>query len=167
MSLDINIAAGLFLGYIIAQRLIELVIARRNTSALKAQGAIEHFPGHYPLIVMVHLGWILAMLYFGHDQDVIAVWLIAYAVLQVLRVWILASIGRRWTTRILTVPGETLVARGPYKYIPHPNYMLVIAEILVAPLVLGLTWVAALFSALNAAVLVIRISAEERALDRD
>jgi len=158
--------AILFLAYLIAQRLIELVIARRNTRDLIAQGAIEHSPGHYPLIVAVHMGWILSLVYLGWDQAIQWGWLAAYAVLQVLRVWILTSLGRRWTTRIITVPGETLVARGPYKYIPHPNYMLVIAEILIAPLVLGLSWVAAIFSALNAAILVIRISAEERALKR-
>jgi len=159
-------AAVLFLGYIISQRLIELVIARRNETALRAEGAVEHFPRHYPVIVAVHSGWIAAMLGFGHDQPVILGWLAVYAVLQGLRVWILTSIGRRWTTRILTVPGETLIARGAYSLIPHPNYLLVIAEILVAPLVLGLWEVAAIFSALNAAILVIRVSAEERALDR-
>ena len=159
-------AALLFLGYIVAQRLVELVIARRNERALRAQGAVEHFPRHYPLIVAVHTAWIAAMLWWGHDQPVILGWLVVYGILQVLRVWILTSIGRRWTTRILTVPGETLVARGAYSLIPHPNYLLVIAEILVAPLVLGLWHVAAFASAANAAALVIRVSAEERALKR-
>ena len=159
--------ALLFLAYLIAQRLVELVIARRNTRELLANGAVEHFPRHYPLIVAVHAGWIISMLALGWDNPVHLGWLAVYGVLQVLRLWILSSIGRRWTTRILKVPGETLVAKGPYRYIPHPNYLLVIAEILVAPLVLGLTMVAAIFSALNAAVLVIRVSAEERALQRD
>jgi len=159
-------ATLLFLAYIVAQRLIELVIARRNTRALLAQGAVEHFPRHYPLIVFVHGGWITALIVLGWDNPVHWAWLGIYAVLQILRIWILASIGRRWTTRILTVPNETLVAKGPYKFIPHPNYLLVIAEILIAPLVLGLWEVAAIFSALNAAVLVIRVSAEERVLNR-
>ena len=159
--------ALLFIGYIIAQRLVELAIARRNERALRARGAVEHFPRHYPLIVAVHTGWIVGMVVLGWDNLVVWGWLAAYAVLQLLRVWILGSLGRRWTTRILTVPGETLVARGPYKYIPHPNYLLVIAEILVAPLVLGLPMLAAVFGALNAAVLVVRVSAEERVLGRD
>ena len=158
--------AVLFLLYIVAQRLVELVIARRNTAALIAQGAREHFPRHYPLIVLVHGGWIAAMIVLGWNTPVHLGWLAVYALIQVLRVWTLASIGRRWTTRILTLPNETLVAKGPYRVLPHPNYMVVIAEILVAPLVLGLPLVAAVFSALNAAVLVIRVSAEERALDR-
>ena len=158
--------AGLFLIYLIAQRLIELVIARRNERALHARGAVEHFPRHYPLIVAVHAGWIVAMVMLGWNNPVHLGWLAVYAVLQLLRVWILGSLGRRWTTRIWTVPGETLVSRGPYRHIPHPNYLLVIAEILVAPLVLGLPMVAAIFSALNAAALVVRVSAEERALGR-
>ena len=159
--------AVLFLLYIVAQRLVELVIARRNTAALVAAGATGHFPRHYPLIVLVHGGWIVAMVVLGWNNPVHLGWLAVYALIQVLRVWTLASIGRRWTTRILTLPNETLVAKGPYRFLPHPNYMVVIAEILVAPLVLGLPLVAAVFSALNAAVLVIRVSAEERALQRD
>ena len=158
--------AALFIAYIVAQRLVELVIARRNMAALLAAGAEERFPRHYPLIVAVHAGWIAALVILGWDNAVHLGWLGAYAAIQLLRFWTLASIGRRWTTRILVVPGETLVARGPYRFIPHPNYMVVIAEILVAPLVLGLPVVAAVFSALNAAVLVIRVRAEERALDR-
>ena len=158
-----NTLAVLFLGYVIAERLIELPIATRNTRRLKEQGGVEHSPGHYPLIVAVHTMWILAMVIFGHDNAVSYAWLAVYAVLQVLRVYILGTLGRRWTTRIITVPGETRVTRGPFGAVPHPNYMLVIAEILVAPLVLGLWEVAAVFGALNAAVLTIRISAEERA----
>ena len=158
-----NTLAVLFLGYVIAERLIELPIAARNTRRLLAQGGIEHSPRHYPLIVAVHTLWILAMVVFGHDNPVSYAWLGVYAVLQVMRVYILGTLGRRWTTRIITVPGEAKVTKGPFALVPHPNYMLVIAEILVAPLVLGLWEVAAVFGALNAAVLTVRVSAEERA----
>ena len=158
-----NALAALFLGYVIAERLIELPIATRNTKRLKAMGGMEHSPGHYPLIVAVHTGWIVAMVVWGHDNPVSYLWLGVYAVLQVLRIYILGTLGRRWTTRIIVVPGEAKVAKGPFALVPHPNYLLVIAEILTAPLVLGLPWVAAVFGALNAAVLVIRVSAEERA----
>ena len=158
-----NTLAVLFLGYVIAERLVELPIARANTRRLLARGGVEHSPGHYPLIIAVHVLWILAMVVFGYDNPVSYLWLGVYAVLQILRVYILGTLGRRWTTRIIVVPGETKVARGPFALVPHPNYLLVIAEIAVAPMVLGLTWVAALFGALNAAVLVIRVSAEERA----
>lgn len=163
VALDINLVAVLFLAYIVFERLIELPIANRNTKRLKAAGGVEHSPGHYPLIVAVHTGWILAMVWLGHDNPVSYVWLGLYAVLQVLRVYILGTLGRRWTTRIIVVPGEEKVVKGPFALVPHPNYLLVIVEILVAPLVLGLWEVAAIFSALNAAILVIRVSAEERA----
>jgi methyltransferase len=163
MVLDINIAAALFLAYIILERLVELPLAHRNTKRLKAQGGIEHSPGHYPLIVMVHIGWILTLVWWGHDNPVNTIWLGVYIALQALRVYIIGTLGRRWTTRIITVPGETKVTKGPFSLVPHPNYLLVICEILVAPLVLGLWEVAAIFGALNAMILVIRVSAEERA----
>ncbi|MGB6317359.1 MAG: isoprenylcysteine carboxylmethyltransferase family protein, partial [Litorimonas sp.] len=163
IAFDADIAATLFLLYVIAERLIELPIATRNTKRLKAMGGVEHSPGHYPLIVAVHVGWILAMVILGHDGPVILGWLLVYAALQVLRVYILGTLGRRWTTRIIVLPDERKVTKGPFGIVPHPNYLLVIAEILVAPLVLGLWEVAAVFGALNAMVLVIRVSAEERA----
>jgi len=163
INLAINLWACLFLAYVILERLIELPIATRNTKRLKAQGGVEHSPGHYPLIVAVHTGWILAMVWFGHDTYPFVFWLVVYAVLQILRVYILGTLGKRWTTRIIVLPNETKVTKGPFALVPHPNYLLVIAEIMVAPLVLGLWEVAAIFGALNAAVLVIRISAEERA----
>jgi methyltransferase len=90
--------------------------------------------------------------------------LAAYFGLQALRVWTLASLGRRWTTRILVVPGETLVRRGPYRFLPHPNYLVVAGEMATLPLTLGLPRHALLFSLLNAAVLSVRIRAEERGL---
>ena len=155
--------AVLFLAYVIFERLIELPIATRNTKRLKAMGGVEHSPEHYPLIVAVHTGWILAMVGFGHDNPVNMIWLAVYAALQVLRVYILGTLGKRWTTRIIVLPNEVKVTKGPFAFVPHPNYLLVICEILVAPLVLGLWEVAAIFGALNAMALVIRVSAEERA----
>lgn len=163
INLAINAWAVLFLTYVIVERLVELPIATRNTKRLKTMGGVEHSPGHYPLIVAVHTGWILAMVWYGHDTYPIVFWLVVYAVLQILRVYILGTLGKRWTTRIIVLPNETKVTKGPFAIVPHPNYLLVIAEIMVAPLVLGLWEVAAVFGALNAAVLVIRISAEERA----
>ena len=160
---EVNIVAALFLAYIIFERLLELPIANRNTKRLIAAGGVEHAPGHYPLIVMIHTGWILAMVGLGHNNPVNYALLGVYAGLQVLRVYILGTLGQRWTTRIIVVPGEQKVTKGPFAVVPHPNYLLVIAEILIAPLVLGLWEVAAVFSALNAAILVIRVSAEERA----
>ncbi|MCB1354313.1 MAG: hypothetical protein KDK03_16410 [Rhodobacteraceae bacterium] len=155
--------AGLFLGFLILQRLSELALARRNTGRLLAAGAREVAPGHYPLIVALHAAWLLAMVVFGHDAQVSLPWLAAFALLQVFRVWILASLGPRWTTRII-VTDTPLVARGPYRWVRHPNYLLVVCEIAVAPMVLGLWPVALVFSLLNALVLTIRLRAENRAL---
>ncbi|WP_102108876.1 isoprenylcysteine carboxyl methyltransferase family protein [Oceaniglobus roseus] len=156
-------AAWIFLAFLLLQRLSELAIARANTARLLARGATEHGTAHYPLIVALHTAWLLAIAVFGHDNPVSLPWLAAFALLQLFRLWILASLGRRWTTRIIVLD-EPLVARGPFRWIRHPNYTLVVAEIAVAPMVLGLWEVASVFSLLNAAVLAIRIRAEDAAL---
>ena len=155
--------SALFLGFLILQRLSELLIARRNTARLLAGGAREVAPEHYPLIVALHAAWITALVVFGWGASVNLVWLAVFAVLQAFRVWILATLGGRWTTRII-VTDTPLVARGPFRFIDHPNYALVVAEIAVAPLVLGLWWVALVFTVLNGIVLSIRIRAEDAAL---
>ena len=153
----------LFLAFIVVQRLGELVIAKRNTAALLARGAHEVGAAHYPVMVALHSAWVLCLLIFGYSQDIHLGWLALYAVLQVFRVWILGTLGRRWTTRIIVID-EPLVAKGPFRFIPHPNYTLVVLEVFVAPMVLGLVWVALLFSALNAAMLYHRIRVEDGAL---
>ena len=153
----------LFLAFIVVQRLGELVIAKRNTAALLARGAHEVGAAHYPVMVALHSSWVLCLLIFGYSQDIHLGWLALYAVLQVFRVWILGTLGRRWTTRIIVID-EPLVAKGPFRFIPHPNYTLVVLEVFVAPIVLGLIWVALLFSALNAAMLYHRIRVEDGAL---
>lgn len=156
-------ATLLFLGFIIVQRLSELVIAKRNTARLLAKGAYEVGASHYPVMVAMHSVWIACLLFFGYDESVAFSWLALFAVLQVFRIWILGSLGSRWTTRIIILE-EPLVVRGPFKCFSHPNYMLVVAEIIVAPMVLGLVWVAVIFSVLNAAMLWVRIGVEHKAL---
>jgi methyltransferase len=150
--------------FVTAQRLAELVIARRNTAWLKAQGAVEHAPGHYPLIVAVHAAWLIGLWWLAWDNPVHLGWLVLFGVLQALRVWVLATLGRRWTTRIIVLPGVPLVRRGPFRFLSHPNYAVVAGEIAVLPLAFGLPVFALVFSLLNAAVLFIRIRAENRAL---
>jgi methyltransferase len=152
------------LAFVTLQRLAELVLARRNTARLKARGGIEHAPGHYPLIVALHAAWLAGLWALAWHRPVDLAWLGVYVVLQGLRAWTLISLGSRWTTRIITVPGETLVRRGPYRILPHPNYVVVAGEIAVLPLVFGLWIYAVVFSLANAAVLAIRIRAENRAL---
>lgn len=157
------LAPALFLAFIILQRLSELVIARRNTARLLAKGAYEVGPAHYPVMVALHSAWIVCLVVFDYDQPLSYGWLFVFALLQFLRLWILTSLGSRWTTRIIILE-EPLVVRGPFKYLSHPNYMLVVAEIIVAPVVLGLVWVAVVFTVLNAAILWVRISVEHKAL---
>lgn len=157
------LSTALFLAYIVAQRLGELVLARRNTRRLLQRGGREVGAAHYPAIVALHTAWIACLVIFGHGQPLAWGWLAAFALLQILRYWTLASLGERWTTRIIVID-EPLVARGPFRYVRHPNYMIVAAEIFVAPMVLGLVWVALVFSMANAAMLAIRIRAEDAAL---
>jgi len=153
------------LGFVTAQRLSELPIARANTRRLLAAGGYEVAPGHYPLLVAVHAGWLGALWWFAPGRPIDLVLLGLFVLVEAMRVWVLQSLGSRWTTRIIVVPGERLVARGPYKFVNHPNYLVVAAEIALLPLMFGLWQLALLFTLLNAAVLTIRIRAENRALE--
>jgi len=158
----------LVLAFVTLQRLGELVISRLNTARLLERGAIEVAPDHYPLIVGLHTLWLGGLWYLalarGLTPDLAL--LAVFVVLQGLRLWVLATLGPRWTTRIIVVPGEQLVARGPYRYLSHPNYWVVIGEIIVLPLVFGLLWFGVVFSILNLAILWVRIRAENKALGR-
>jgi methyltransferase len=163
--MSVSIAALLLLIFLVVQRLGELILSSRNTKRLLARGAYEAGAEHYPMMICLHASWLCALIYFGHNQPVSIAWLAVFAVLQVLRAWIIYSLGGRWTTRII-VMGGPLVTKGPFAWFKHPNYLIVIAEILVVPMIFGLPVVAAVFSALNAAMLIVRISAEEVALQR-
>ncbi|MBS0363007.1 MAG: hypothetical protein JSR98_16640 [Proteobacteria bacterium] len=129
-----------------------------------ACGGIEAGRGHYPLMVALHGAWLIGLWLLAWDRSANLVWLGVYVGLQAARAWVLASIGPRWTTRIIVLPGETLVRKGPYRLFPHPNYAVVVGEIAVLPLVFGLPAYAAVFSLLNAAMLTWRIRVESRAL---
>lgn len=150
--------------FVTLQRMGELVWAHRNTRRLKALGAIEVGAGHYGLIVLVHAAWLLGLWVLAWDRPLVPAWAGVYLALQVARVWVLASLGERWTTRIIILPKVPLVRSGPYRFMKHPNYLIVAAEIAVLPLAFGLVGYAILFSLLNAAVLTIRIRVEARAL---
>lgn len=157
-------SATIILVLVTLQRLGELVLARHNTSKLLARGASEIAAGHYPLVVALHAAWLISLWLWGRDQPVNFVALAAFIALQGLRLWVMATLGARWTTRIIVLPGEPLISAGPYRYLSHPNYAVVAGEIAVLPLALHLPVVALLFSILNAAVLRIRIRAEAHAL---
>jgi methyltransferase len=158
-------AAEIILALVTAQRGGELWLSRAHTQALMARGAVEIAPGHYPLMVVVHTAWLISLWVFGHDQPVNAIVFVAYLALQALRVWVMTTLGARWTTRIIALPNAPLVTSGPYRFLRHPNYAVVIGEIAILPLTLGLPWIAAIFTGLNAIVLFIRIRAENQALD--
>ncbi len=156
--------ATVLLVLVTAERLGELWLARRNTALLIATGGHEVAPGHYPLIVALHTAWLAGLWVYGRNETLVLGWLMAFLGLQVLRIWVLATLGRRWTTRIIVLPGAPLVTAGPYRFMAHPNYLVVVGEIAVLPLCLGLPLYALAFSVANAAVLAIRTRAENVSL---
>lgn len=160
-----NAVAAVVVALVALERLAELWYARRNTRALIEAGGVEVGGGHYPLMVALHAGWLVAILATVPADAAVSVPLLAlFAILQGFRAWVLLSLGRYWTTRVITLPGVPLVQRGPYRFLRHPNYLVVAAEIAVLPLALGAWAVALVFSALNAALLAWRISLEDQAL---
>jgi methyltransferase len=151
------------------QRLFELVLARRNERRSRAKGAVERGRGHYPFMVALHSLWLVSLLVEGllRGPEVPAWWpvpLALFLVVQPLRYWAILSLGDAWNTKILVVPGAKLVRRGPYRYLPHPNYVVVVTEILTLPLVFGAWTTALVFTLLNAALLRVRIREENKAL---
>jgi methyltransferase len=161
-----NQAAIAILALVSVQRLLELVYGRANEARLRAKGAVEFGHRHYPAIVGLHAAWLIGLWWFAWDRSPGLAWLAVFVVLQILRIWILATLRGRWTTRILVLPGAPLVRAGPYRYFSHPNYAVVVGELFALPMVFGLLWYAIVFSLLNAAMLAVRIRAEDHALHR-
>ncbi len=156
---------ALFIAIVLA-RLAELAYARRNTRRLMAEGAQEFGAGHYPLIVLLHVAWLASLAAFVPGDEVVVVpLLVLFGVVQLLRIWVLVSLGRYWTTRIITLPDVPLVAKGPYRFIRHPNYLVVVLEILILPLCFGAWQIAAVFTLLNGMMLFWRIRAENAVLE--
>lgn len=151
------------------QRLLELRYSRRNERRLRAKGAVERGRGHYPVMVAIHALWLASTLVEGflRGPEIPSWWpvpLAAFLLVQPLRYWAILSLKENWNVRILVVPGGRLVRSGPYRYFPHPNYVVVAVEVLTFPLVFGAWITAVVFSVLNGALLFVRIRAEERAL---
>lgn len=157
------------IGIVIIQRLVELIVARRNEKWMKAQGAFEAGTSHYPYMIMLHTSFFISLIseVVILDRSLSPFWvplLGIFLLAQVLRVWCLASLGKFWNTKIIILPGAEVVQKGPYKLIRHPNYVIVCTEILVLPLLFQAYFTAILFTLLNIVILSIRIPAEERAL---
>ena len=155
----------LLIGYVIFTRLAELFIARRNTRRLLAVGGYEVGSSHYPLIVLFHVAWIIAVIVLVPTQTPPAIhFLVLFIFTQVMRYWVINSLGTRWTTRIIVLPGSPLVTTGPYRWMHHPNYLVVVSEIALLPLVFGAWEIAMGFSIVNAMLLSYRIRIENNAL---
>ena len=154
------------LALVTLQRLGELWLSNRNTRRLLERGASEVAPAHYRLIVLVHVLWLATLWWLAPGRQIDGFWLGLFVALQLARVWVLATLGARWTTRIIVLPDAPLVRRGPYRWVDHPNYLIVVGEIAALPLAFGLWQVALAFTVLNGAVLAIRIRAENGALGR-
>lgn len=156
---------ALVLGLVAVQRLGELWLAGRNSRRLRAAGAVEVGARHYPLFIVLHGSWLVALAVFTPWSTTPNPWWIAlFVLLQAGRVWVIASLGRYWTTRIITVPGAPLVRRGPYRWVRHPNYVVASLEIAVLPLAFGQAWIALAWSLANALLVGWRIRIEDRAL---
>lgn len=148
-----------------AERILEVLHSNRNTRALLTRGGVEHAPEQYPVIVALHVAWFAAILFFLPRPLIIWWWALGlFLAMQGLRVWVMLSLGPWFSTRIVTVADEPLVASGLYRLTRHPNYAIVAGEVALLPLVFGEIWVAVGFSVLNAAALAWRIRAEDRAL---
>ncbi len=157
-------ASLLIVALVTVQRACELAWGQRNAAALLARGGIEAGRGHHWPLVGLHAAWLAGLWLLAWDSAVDPAWLAFYLLLQFARAWVLWTLGRRWTTRVIVLPSAPLVRSGPYRYLRHPNYVVLAAEVAVLPLVFGLWWYALVFSALNALLLAIRIRAEDRAL---
>lgn len=158
-------AVATIVALVAAERGAELIHATRNARALRRRGGVEHGAGHYKLLVALHAAWLAALLLLVPGATPVSwPWLALFLLLQPLRLWVIASLGPYWTTRVITLPEAPLVRRGPYRFLRHPNYAVVAAEIAVLPLAFGAWRIALVFSLLNAILLAWRIRIEERAL---
>lgn len=154
------------LAFVTLERLSELLLSGRNTRRLLELGAREHAKGHYGFIIAVHAFWLASLWWLARSRPLDLFWLALFVLLELARLWVLVTLGSRWTTRIIVLPDSPLVEGGPYRFIDHPNYWVVAGEIAVLPLVFGLWKIALLFSLLNGAILAVRVREENRALGR-
>ena len=155
----------LVVGFLVVQRLAELIVARRNHRELAARGAIEVGRRHYPALVALHAGWLLALLGTIDPRTPLSIPLLAvFVLLEFGRVWVIVTLGPRWTTRVIVVPGARRIRSGPYRYVNHPNYLIVCGEIAIVPLMFGAWALALIASVLNLLVLRTRIRVENKAL---
>ena len=155
----------IFISCFILQRLSELVIARRNQKWLLAQGAVEYGKNHYPFMIALHTLFIVSLIVeyiLRGGTEISWLFLVLFLVVISFKFWALSSLGKYWNTKIYRVPGVYPVRKGPYKFLKHPNYMEVVCEIAIIPLVFHLYYTSVIFTILNAAMLYVRISVENK-----
>jgi Uncharacterized protein conserved in bacteria len=151
--------------FVLIQRLIELIYSNYNTKKLLLRGGKEYYKKHYPLFIILHTTWIVSLFIFiPHHVQPNLIFLTLFIILQFLRLWVLISLGKYWTTRIIRVKDTKLVTKGPYKYFKHPNYIIVFFEILILPLVFNSLIISIIFTFFNSLLLFYRIKLENKVL---
>jgi len=158
-----NTAIALLL-FVTFQRFVEFIWDWQNTQRLRAAGAVEFGGLHYPVMILVHAAWLAGLWVLGHNRPVVTIYVVAFLVLEVGRYWVLATLGRRWTTRVIVLPGAPLIESGPYRLMRHPNYVIVAGELALVPLALDLPLYALVFLMLYAVAAFLRIQVENSAL---
>jgi len=157
----------LFISFIILLRIGELILSRRNEIWLLQNGAIEYGQKHYPYIVALHVLFIGSLIIEYSAKQTVSFslfFLILYFLLLVFKAWVITSLGKFWNTKIYHISGFPLIKKGVYKYVTHPNYLIVISEIAIIPLVFHLYYTAIAFSMLNAIMLSVRVKEENKVL---
>ena len=149
--------------YVTLQRLVELAIAKRNTRLLLDRGAYEVDAAQYPFMIALHATWLATLWAFGWNHAVTPAFAVLFVFLQIARFWVLSTLGERWTTRIIMVPWAAPITSGPFRFVRHPNYLVVALELPCVSLALGLVWHALVFGALNIAMIGWRVRSENAA----
>lgn len=157
----------LFISFVVLLRIIELIIARSNEKWMRRNGAVEYGQSHYPFIIVLHTLFFLALITEYKISSIVhfyPILVLVYLILAALKFWVIGSLGKFWNTKILRIPAAILINKGPYKYVKHPNYMIVVAELIVIPMCFQLVYTAIIFTFLNAIMLYVRIKEENRVL---
>lgn len=156
-----------FISFIILLRVAELILAKKNEQWLLQHGAVEYGKEHYPFIVALHVLFFVSLVIeytSGQNPSYSVLIIVLYFLLILFKAWVIASLGTFWNTKIFRIQSIPSIKKGPYKYIKHPNYLVVVVEIALIPLAFHLYYTAIIFSILNAIMLTIRIKAENRVL---
>ena len=160
----------IFIFFLAIQRILELRLAKKNEKIVREEGAVEYDNEGYKYIVYMHICFFISLLLEKYllsrgFNTLSLLFFIIFVITQLLRYWAITSLGKYWNTKILVVPNAELVERGPYKYLRHPNYIAVITEIAVIPLIFSCYITCIIFSILNFLTLLRRIRIEEDALN--